>query len=81
MIDEINEHLQGWSNYFRYGYPRKAFGKQLYSSATDTTFTAQKSKTDETTSRYQLLQIPQRPGIGVFVSEMISHVCTIKRIQ
>ncbi len=25
MIDEINVHLQGWSNYFRYGYPRKAF--------------------------------------------------------
>lgn len=25
MIEEINEHLQGWSNYFRYGYPRKAF--------------------------------------------------------
>jgi RNA-directed DNA polymerase len=25
MIGEINQHLQGWSAYFRYGYPRKAF--------------------------------------------------------
>ena len=25
MIDEINGHLQGWSNYFKYGYHRKAF--------------------------------------------------------
>lgn len=25
MIDEINVHLQGWSNYFKYGYHRKAF--------------------------------------------------------
>ncbi len=25
LIEEINRHLAGWSNYFRYGYPRKAF--------------------------------------------------------
>jgi RNA-directed DNA polymerase len=25
MIEEINGHLLGWSNYFKYGYPRKAF--------------------------------------------------------
>jgi len=25
LIDEINEHLRGWSNYFGQGYPRKAF--------------------------------------------------------
>ena len=25
LIKEINRHLQGWSNYFHYGYPRKAF--------------------------------------------------------
>jgi RNA-directed DNA polymerase len=25
MITEINQHLLGWSNYFSYGYPRKAF--------------------------------------------------------
>jgi RNA-directed DNA polymerase len=25
IIAEIRRHLQGWSNYFRYGYPRKAF--------------------------------------------------------
>ena len=27
LIDELNEHLQGWSNYFGQGYPRKAFRK------------------------------------------------------
>jgi RNA-directed DNA polymerase len=25
LIGEINRHLTGWSNYYRYGYPRKAF--------------------------------------------------------
>lgn len=25
LIGEINEHLRGWSNYFAWGYPRKAF--------------------------------------------------------
>jgi len=25
MVAELNRHLQGWANYFRYGYPRKAF--------------------------------------------------------
>lgn len=25
LIEEINGHLRGWANYFRYGYPRKAF--------------------------------------------------------
>jgi RNA-directed DNA polymerase len=25
MIGEINMHLKGWANYFRFGYPRKAF--------------------------------------------------------
>ena len=25
LIDSINRHLKGWSNYFRLGYPRKAF--------------------------------------------------------
>jgi RNA-directed DNA polymerase len=25
LIGEINEHLTGWSNYFAWGYPRKAF--------------------------------------------------------
>jgi RNA-directed DNA polymerase len=25
MIEDINRHLKGWANYFRYGYPRKAF--------------------------------------------------------
>jgi RNA-directed DNA polymerase len=25
LIGEINEHLKGWSNYFAWGYPRKAF--------------------------------------------------------
>lgn len=25
LIDEINEQLRGWSNYFAWGYPRKAF--------------------------------------------------------
>jgi len=25
MVEEINKHLEGWSNYFRYGYPRKTF--------------------------------------------------------
>lgn len=25
MIEEINKHTTGWANYFRYGYPRKAF--------------------------------------------------------
>jgi RNA-directed DNA polymerase len=25
MIDEINRNIKGWGNYFKYGYPRKAF--------------------------------------------------------
>jgi RNA-directed DNA polymerase len=25
MIDEINKNIEGWGNYFKYGYPRKAF--------------------------------------------------------
>jgi len=25
MIEELNEHLMGWANYFSYGYPRKGF--------------------------------------------------------
>lgn len=25
MIEELNEHLVGWANYFSYGYPRKGF--------------------------------------------------------
>lgn len=25
MIEEINGHLLGWANYFKYGYPRKTF--------------------------------------------------------
>ena len=25
MIFEVNEQLRGWSNYFKQGYPRKAF--------------------------------------------------------
>ena len=25
LIKRINRHLQGWANYYRYGYPRKAF--------------------------------------------------------
>ena len=27
LIEELNEHLRGWSNYFGRGYPRKAFWK------------------------------------------------------
>jgi RNA-directed DNA polymerase len=27
LIEEINEHLRGWGNYFSYGYPSKAFHK------------------------------------------------------
>jgi RNA-directed DNA polymerase len=25
MIQELNQHLKGWANYYKYGYPRKAF--------------------------------------------------------
>lgn len=25
LIDDLNRHLLGWANYFRYGYPRQAF--------------------------------------------------------
>lgn len=25
LVADINEHLRGWKNYFKYGYPRKAF--------------------------------------------------------
>ena len=25
LVAEINEHLMGWKNYFKYGYPRKVF--------------------------------------------------------
>jgi RNA-directed DNA polymerase len=25
LIEELNQHLRGWQNYFRYGYPRKGF--------------------------------------------------------
>ena len=27
LIEELNEHLRGWGNYFGQGYPRKAFWK------------------------------------------------------
>ena len=25
LVADLNRHLQGWANYFRYGYPRMAF--------------------------------------------------------
>ena len=25
LVRELNQHLRGWGNYFRFGYPRKAF--------------------------------------------------------
>ena len=25
LVEELNRHLQGWKNYFNFGYPRKAF--------------------------------------------------------
>jgi RNA-directed DNA polymerase len=25
LIERVNQHLAGWANYFRYGYPRAAF--------------------------------------------------------
>jgi hypothetical protein len=25
LIEELNEQVHGWGNYFRFGYPRKAF--------------------------------------------------------
>jgi RNA-directed DNA polymerase len=25
LIEDLNDHLRGWSNYFRYGYPRQGF--------------------------------------------------------
>jgi RNA-directed DNA polymerase len=27
MVEEMNEHLRGWANYFGLGYPRKTFGQ------------------------------------------------------
>jgi RNA-directed DNA polymerase len=27
LIGELNRHLKGWGNYFRFGYPRHAFGQ------------------------------------------------------
>ena len=27
LIDNLNRHLKGWANYFRFGYPRRAFDK------------------------------------------------------
>ncbi len=27
MIEKLNQHLRGWANYFRFGYPSKAFRK------------------------------------------------------
>ncbi len=28
LIEELNRHLEGWKNYFDFGYPRVAFGEQ-----------------------------------------------------
>ena len=25
MVEDVNRFLRGWSEYFKYGYPRKAF--------------------------------------------------------
>ena len=25
LVQELNGHLEGWANYFRFGYPRKGF--------------------------------------------------------
>ena len=27
LIEEVNRHLEGWRNYFDFGYPRVAFGE------------------------------------------------------
>ena len=27
LIEELNRHLEGWKNYFDFGYPRVAFGE------------------------------------------------------
>jgi len=27
LVGELNRHLKGWANYFRFGYPRRAFDK------------------------------------------------------
>ncbi|MFI5091445.1 MAG: group II intron reverse transcriptase/maturase [Terriglobales bacterium] len=63
LIEEINRHLTGWANYFRFGYPRVAF-RQI------NTYTRQRL-TQHVRRRSQR---PLRPPEGVSYYELLTQM-------